>query len=355
MKIKFRFLSFFAIGLLGFMFYIGAVMTIIFDILLPMIGILHAENNLIIFILILLLSIVSGGALFSFYFIKPLLTMLHMIAQLSKGIYEISALKDKLYTKHGKLKVQYFLYSELVSDISNLSALLEKARNDQAYIEQAKQEWIRGISHDLKTPLSYILGYSTLLAKEDYNWEEDEKKKFLDEIYTKGKYMEQLISDLKLSIDSEHSNIPIMPISPETFSLVPFLQKIIIDMANQLNAKNYNFDFEFEDDKIEIFADKQLLYRAFQNLLTNAVNHNPPSSAIRISLHSDDEFILITFSDNGQGLDERNIDTLTKTEMAINSGRGLAVVRNIVLSHKGIITVDTTKDCGTKINISLPK
>jgi signal transduction histidine kinase len=247
------------------------------------------------------------------------------------------------------------LYSELVSDISNLSVLLEKARNDQAYLEKAKQEWIRGISHDLKTPLSYILGYSTLLAKEDYDWKEDEKKKFLNEIYTKGKYMEQLISDLKLSIDSKHSDNPIMPISPETFSLVPFLQKMIIDMANQPNTKNYDFEFEFVDDKIEIFADKQLLYRAFQNLLTNAVNHNPPSTAICVSLHSDDEFIMITFSDNGQGLDEKDIDTLTKTEIAINNGRGLAVVRNVALSHKGIVSVDTTKDFGTKITISLPK
>lgn len=353
MKIKIRFLSFFAIGLLGFIIYIGAVMVIIFETILPMNGV-NAENNLMVFLLVLLLSIVSGGILFSFYFINPLLSMLHMIAQLSNDMYDITVLSDKLYTKRGRLKARYFLYTELISDITNLSALLEKAKKNQVYLEQAKKEWIRGISHDLKTPLSYILGYSTLLAKEDYDWKEEEKKKFLDEIYSKGKYMEQLMSDLQVFTDIKHSEYPIMPISPETFPLVPFLQEMIIDIANQPNTKNYDFSFDFEDDKTEIFADKQLLYRACQNLLTNAVKHNSPCT-ICVSLKSDDQFIMITISDSGKGMGQKNADALTKTDIAINNGHGLAVVRNIILSHKGFITVDTAKNNGTRITISFPK
>ena len=354
-KIKRKFLIFFTICLAGFCIYIGVFMQILFDVVFSALGLLHAEENIVYFIPVLLLSLISGGALFSLAFVQPQLTMISIINRLSTGDYDINSLLGKVYTKRGWLKPQYFLYSELINDISDLSVRLEKSKSDRAHLEEAKKEWIRGISHDLKTPLSYILGYSALLAKEDYNWEDEEKKKFLDEITSKGKYMEQMISDLRLSIDEDMDHGAIMPLSPEVVDLVPFLQNIIVDIANQPNAADYSFGFDFGSETIEINVDKKLLYRAFQNLLTNALSHNPPGTGISVSVTSDEQFVTICFVDTGTGIGADAVETLTGTGMLLNNGKGLAVIRNVVLSHKGSISVETAAGQGTTITIKLTK
>ena len=354
-KIKLKFLIFFTICLAGFCIYIGVFMQILFDVVFSSLGLLHAEENIVYFMPVLLLSLISGGALFSLAFVQPQLTMISIINRLSAGDYDINSLLGKVYTKRGRLKPQYFLYSELINDFSGLSVRLEKSKNDRARLEEAKKEWIRGISHDLKTPLSYILGYSALLAKEDYNWDDEEKKKFLDEITSKGKYMEQLISDLKLSIDKDMDHGAIMPLYPEAVDLVPFLQNIIVDIANQPNAADYRFGFDFGSETIAINADKKLLYRAFQNLLTNALSHNPPGTEVSVSVASEEQFVTICFADTGTGIGADAVETLTGTGMLLNNGKGLAVIRNVVLSHKGSISVETATGQGTTITIKLTK
>lgn len=353
MKIKLRFVSFFTVGLVSFIIYMGVIMVFLFNFLLPTLNISEA-NEFIAFILVLLLTLISGGTLFSVYFINPLLLMLLIINQLSKGNYDISKLNNKLYTDNGHLKKRYFLYKELVNDLSILSRKLEKTKREREHLQQAKEEWIRGISHDLKTPLSYILGYSALLAKKDYEWKEEELRKFLNEIYIKGKYMEQLVSGLKLSLTKEHSST-IMPISIATFNVIPFLQELIAEIANQSNSSDYELSFEHDIDSVEIQADQQLLYRAFQNLLNNAIKHNPPQTKISIYVKTENKnAISVEFADNGIGLENQYKEMLMKADPALNSGRGLAVVKNIILAHKGSIVVYSTKGSYTQIIVQLP-
>lgn len=68
-------------------------------------------------------------------------------------------------------------------ELNELASRLSLAEAEREQLEQAKKDWVRGISHGLKTPLSYILGYSALLSNTDYEWEPEEQQKFLKEIY----------------------------------------------------------------------------------------------------------------------------------------------------------------------------
>ena len=106
---------------------------------------------------------------------QPSLVHVVWIQQLTEGKYGAPTDKYKIYNNKGKLRSPYRLYDEVIMNIFSLSEHLKKAKQEREKLEEAKKEWMAGISHDLKTPLSYITGYSTLLLEKEYSWTEDEK------------------------------------------------------------------------------------------------------------------------------------------------------------------------------------
>ena len=279
--------------------------------------------------------------------------MMSLITRLSEGNYDLSEADDRLYNQKGKLKKRYTLYREVITDLYNLALMLEQAEKKRNKLEEAKVNWIRGISHDLKTPLSYVVGYSALLTNTNYDWSQEEIKTFSNEIYTKGKYIEDLIGDLRLSLHLENTKAKI-PLVEETFDLIPFLQELIADITNMPNTENYNFDFQTSVDSSLITADKKLLRRAFQNLLINAIYHNPIHTQISVRVHNpQDEMVCIDFCDNGLGLNEKVIEKFCDSKEVFSQGQGLDIVKSIIEAHKGKVSVDSNCNQGSQFHIYL--
>lgn len=355
MKLTLRFISFFVIGLFGFILYLGVMMALWLDGILPLLGI-GGDTDFVSFAIVFVFSFVSGGVLFSLYFIKPLLLMLSLIRSLSASRYELSALGGhELYNKSGKLKKRFFLYREAIQDLYLLAEKLQEAENNREKLEQAKENWIRGVSHDLKTPLSYILGYSAILSNDEYAWDASEGKKFLNEIYSKGKYMEELIGDLRISFEQDqHVLMPSMTTSP--FDFVNFLRNMIADAANIPGAETYDLSFQSEESRISIHADEKLLYRAFQNLLINAITHNPPETKIEVAVSKGQGgFVHVQVCDNGIGLTGSETKKVNNCENITGGGHGLDIVKTIITAHGGTISVDSYPNEGSVFQISLPK
>lgn len=141
----------------------------------------------------------------------------------------------------------------------SLNHLSERLSFNERQIKQAEQlreEWITGLSHDLKTPLSSIYGYSTMLASEDYNWSMEEMRIFASTMQEKATYMDALIQDLTYTYQLKNKAIQ--------------LEKVLIPLASWLP--------KFVDEQVSVNvygdvmleADELLLKRILDNLITNA-------------------------------------------------------------------------------------
>lgn len=355
MKLSLKFTLFFALGLIVFILYLGIVMVILFDVLLPFIGI-QGDDNLGAFLSVLALSFISGGLLFSKFFVRPLVYILSITEKLANGDYEIFDMKQILYNRKGNLKTRYMLYSEAINNLENLSAALKSAKEEREKLERAKKNWISSVSHDLKTPLSYIVGYSALLSNKEYSFDQEEQEQYLVQIYTKGKYMEELITDLNLSFKLADSDLS-LNLSMTNVNLVRFVQEIAADVANIPEANEYHFKFEAEKKEIWINGDRKMLYRALQNIMLNAIKHNPEGTHVDVRIESEnDHTVMVQISDDGIGLSkEAGLSVFDRyTSSSKESGLGLSIAKEIIKAHGGNIFVESTENVGSCFYISLP-
>lgn len=331
------------------------------DILFPLMGI-HDGNEYYDFIVILvfLFHITVSCGIFSWYLGGPLLFVMSWISRLSQGEYDPPR---NIFNRRGKLKSSYKLYREVIFNIQSLSTSLKKAEKERTKLEEAKKDWIAGISHDLKTPLTYITGYSTLLLNETYSWSNEEKESFLHEIHNKCQHLENLVQDLNYSIQINNYPTSLVPLQLQKANIVEFMKNLLADTWNDPHAQSYNLEFHFVKEYIPISFDKRLLYRALQNLLMNAILHNPPATNVHVTLSMKNEhFISITIADNGVGMDQETLNNLfqkyyrgtTTNSPEYGTGLGMAIVKNLILAHGGHITVESEVSKGTTFCIQLP-
>lgn len=308
----------------------------------------------------ILLPFIFGGIIFGLYFVNPLVTMLSLIKELSEGEYSLANMNQILYKQNGKLKLRYSLYRELITDIYELARQQAAAEKEREKLEEAKTNWISGVSHDLKTPLSYITGYSALLLDEQKEWSANEQQQFLTTIHTKSELINELIGDLNLSFKLEALSEN-YPINKKSFDLIAFARGILLDLVNDHQTEGYEFSFQSDCEQLMYEADQKLLFRAVQNVVGNALAHNPKGTAIEISIQSQEQEVEIMIKDDGVGMDEATLEKLferyqrpEETETNASGGLGLSVVKSIVEAHGGRATVKSELLKGSIFTFHLP-
>lgn len=349
MKLRIRFIIFIFMSLIVFAIYSGMIMELASSVFSSFI---NQENEYKVVMYSLIFALISGVILISTFLIDPLFLIITLIKDLADDKYDFNIVEYKIYNSKGNIKARFFLYKEVIDNLYELLNKLIKVQDDRDKLERAKGEWVRGISHDLKTPLSYILGYSILLANRNYNWEEEEKIKFSNEIYLKCEYMKQLIDSLNNFVKiTDTKNI--MPLCTSEFDLVNYLKESIADILNIKGYSDYDINFKSNVKSLNVCFDKHLFSRVIKNLLTNTIIHNSDKVSVIVELiKEDDVYFYIEVTDSGKGLEPTETEFLCNNEYSLNSGKGLAVVKNIVLAHKGVISVESKENEGTKIRLS---
>jgi len=328
--------------------------------ILPLIGI-NKDNKdteaLIVFCLFVC-TLILGAILYGWHIGKPLFRMISWINQLAEGSYVIPESTKQMYKKKtGKLKGPYRLYKDVFLNIEHLTNRLREIENEREQLEKMKREWMAGISHDLKTPLTYITGYSALMLSPDHTWSQEEKEKFLQEIQQKGNHMKELIEDLNLSFRLQDSQIPL---KKEEVNIVEFTRRLIADITNDPRSQHYHFSFQADETNIIIPIDTKLFHRSLQNLFMNAILHNPAETKIHTSILLQED-IHITIEDTGAGMDELTVQNLFKqyyrgTTTNVSSegtGLGMTIAHKIITAHSGTIHVTSEIGKGSKIHIIL--
>lgn len=226
--------------------------------------------------------------------------------------------------------------------------------------EPIRKEWITNITHDLKTPLSPIKGYAELLA-DSSNLTSKTSKEYGEIILRNVNHTEKLINDLKMTYQLDSGAFVY---SPKEMQITRFLKELIIDIVNDPAFSDRNIEFQNNTDECTALIDTDLFRRAIQNIIINALTHNPTETKVLISARMDTQnSVHISICDNGVGISEDELPELfsryyrgTSTkEKSEGSGLGLAIAKQIIELHGGDITVSSERGKGTKFEIFIPE
>ncbi|MGG3798762.1 sensor histidine kinase [Metabacillus fastidiosus] len=295
---------------------------------------------------------------------QPLLIFTSWLGRMEAGQYDevlTEQEKKKIFKRNGRVKLRYRLYQEVFKAFYEMAEKLSSTEKERNKLERTREEWMTGISHDLRTPLSTVQGYGHLLESGKYDWSEDELKDMGKMIREKGDYMLHLVEDFSLAFKLKNNTLIF---TKETVHLNEFLQNIVLKFVNDRTIPNVSFSFIEEVPNVRIKASLQWFERILDNLIYNAINHNPPGTKIVVSIKESDNpgFALIEVKDDGVGMDEetkgnlferyyRGTNTEERTEGA---GLGMSIAKAIVRLHDGEISVVSAPNKGTAVTLKFP-
>lgn len=274
------------------------------------------------------------------------------LGKISKGIGDVSM---RSYTSLPEKGV----FGEIYGALNKMDAEICHSDKVQQDTERIRREWIANITHDLKTPLSPIKGYAELLM-DSLTLDSETIQEYGGIILKNVNHTEKMINDLKLTYQLDSGAVPY---HPQMVRLVRFLKELVIDIVNDPAFANRSIEFESNIQECEVCLDMDLFRRAVNNLIINALTHNPPETKVTISIDTDPKKrILICISDNGIGMSDKEQSELfnryyrgTNTkEKPEGSGLGLAIAKQIITLHNGNIAVKSKRGEGTRFTIVFP-
>ncbi len=239
------------------------------------------------------------------------------------------------------------LFNELAKNINYTSETIQRKNAALASRDSARSNWISGISHDIRTPLSVIMGYSEALAGCGDLSEENKSK--AEAIASQSGKIKKLIEDLNLISSLEYD---MQPSKKTNVKICPLVRRIVTDLINSGLSADFETELNLQDEKAAVSADENLLERAVFNILNNSISHNEKGCKIKISEYSEKGTVFLIISDNGKGVPQWVIDDMTEIPKSAH-GMGLPMAYRIVHVHGGRLTAENNK--GFTVKIELPK
>ena len=252
------------------------------------------------------------------------------------------------------------ILSELAFHLNKTSEMLQSQKYQLRKKDAARANWIAGVSHDIRTPLSMVMGYAAQLGTSEYLREEDRKK--ASAIVRQSRRMKNLINDLNLASKMEYN---MQPIVREEINAVALVRQIAVDFINMDVDGRYPIEWETDEELIvcRICADKELIKRAVSNLIQNSMNHNEDGCTVHVAVEEINGYCVISVEDDGAGASEEEIERLNHAPHYMvcdtntreqRHGLGLLIVKQIAESHGGKAEIGRSGYGGFGVKIMLP-
>ncbi len=298
-----------------------------------------------------IVNAITLSATFIFLFMMFMLSYRKQVQQLKNVSRQVEARNKELSTSK---KLLLSLMEDL--GVERESAVLTSKKminaNQQLQIKnQEMEQFIYTVSHDLKTPLVAIGGFTQRL-RNTFKGSVDEKSLHqLSRIDANVEHMETLLNDLL-----QLSKIIRLGIEKNEVNVYELLQRVI----NALNITPKNAEVVIESPFPLVLANEKLLFQCFQNLLNNAIQYKHPERPVKIQVKGikTDSFVLISVSDNGIGIEEKHYDKVfrifERLDIGEGTGVGLAIVKTVVEKHGGEVSISSEVGLGTTFNLKFP-
>ncbi|MGM9891343.1 sensor histidine kinase [Limosilactobacillus sp.] len=279
-------------------------------------------------------------------------------------LYQMNHIIGELhYIAQGHLdhRIPFRLKGNQQHVISSVNALVDsavKSMDDERKIEKSKDELITNVSHDLRTPLTSIIGYLGLIEDKQYQSEEDILK-YTHTAYEKAKQMKTLVEDLfEYTKVQQHG----APVNIMRVDLNQLLEQLTASFELEAQHRGINISSKVVPNPLMIEADPEKLGRVFNNLVANAFKYGNGASYIKVNALQKGGNVEVTVANDGTPIPPQALDHLferfyraeaSRSRATGGTGLGLAIVKSIVDLHHGSVRV-TSDDDETAFIVTLP-
>lgn len=283
-----------------------------------------------------------------------------MADSILKPLQEISAVIRKADFGKEKIEFQNYSYSELQEITDALQTMNNQIAKNLENLErekQIRQELFTNASHELKTPLTSIRGYSELLRQHAIT-DPDQIDHCLDCVLKESDHMTKLINDI-LTISKLEAKDYV--VQKSHIKLKDLLENVLNSLSVQ--AKAMNLDIDASCENVTVYANLDHIQGILYNLISNAIKYNKPNGKIIIIIKERLDNILIKVMDTGIGISKEDQEKVfqrfyrvdkQRSKIVAGTGIGLAIVKHIVQFYNGSISLKSKENEGTSIEISLP-
>ncbi len=255
------------------------------------------------------------------------------------------------------------LMTAMIRDVTE-QRRAEQAARAQAAAEaasRAKTEFLARMSHEMRTPLNAVLGFSQLLLMQAKDRLGEQQTKWTHNIVEAGRHLTRLIDDL---LDISRIEMGELAVETVAVDLQPLLDEALLMMNGQAERAKVSVGADYRGSApLQVLADPTRLRQVLLNLLSNAIKYNREGGSVRVSVAPTDDCVQIEVADTGLGMTREQIDRLfvpfdrlgRESSRIEGVGIGLALSRQLVLLMQGTIEVQSEPGRGTSMRIGLPR
>ncbi|HSP87950.1 MAG TPA: ATP-binding protein [Ignavibacteriaceae bacterium] len=274
-----------------------------------------------------------------------------------KGIIGIG--KNLVFIK--KLETKIFELSEKLKETKRIISI-ERSRGQQQIsvleeLNRMKAEFVSNISHEFRTPLASIIGFSESISS-DPTMLPEHQKEFNEIILSEGKRLAKLINDV---LDLTRLEKGEVDLNKTKFNCILLIEKVIDKFSDEIKRKDLNLTKDFPDEEVFVHGDKEKLAQVFYHLIENAIKFTGRGGRISILAHALYKEIEVIITDTGIGIVKKDLPYIFQKyyrdnksiEQLGEKGLGLVFVKHIVDLHNGSISVQSEVNEGTTIIVKL--
>ncbi len=294
------------------------------------------------------------------------ITCLAIILIISKAIFDGLNKIDYSSSQLAEGKLKRPVTSDITlprqNEFTSIMNSLEKMRCELLEMQESKNRFITGISHDLSTPVAVIKGYTEAIL-DDVISDKPEIKKSLDLIERKASQLEGMIDTLINFMKLNSSEIK-EKLEKHSITVLITNYAKYCEITGKIFKRNVKTNIQLPEN-IEVPLNDELIHRAFENLLSNALRYTRENDLIEINsyikVNNNRKFIILEVKDSGYGIDKKDLDYIfdifyrgTNSRKEEGLGIGLSVVKSIMETHGWEINVESQKKKGTYFTITIP-
>jgi len=280
-----------------------------------------------------------------------------IIKQLKK-VYKSSFFDNELTFKNKSLETDFESFLKSIQELTDQKHQeIEKLTTRDGF----RKEFLGDVSHELKTPLFTAQGYLLTLLEDSID-DKSIKKKYLERANKSIERLNFIVKDLDMISNLESG----MKLNYESFNIIKVITDVFEMLEIKAGKKNIELNFDtIYDFPLLVFGDSERIEQVLINLLSNSINYGKNNGITTVAIVSfSDKKMKITISDNGLGIDKKDIPRLFERFYRVDksrsreqggSGLGLAIVKHIIEAHGQEVFVESERNKGTSFSFTLDK
>lgn len=243
-------------------------------------------------------------------------------------------------------------------EVAQLGEAINALAANLHHLDTSRKAFLADVAHELRTPMSYIRGYSQVVDEGLFETEE-EKRKYIRIIHDESKRLESLVNDLFVLAQGD-TDMLVMDIQPMDVS--PVISSVVERMRKKAEDKGIDIKISSSDDLV-LNADRVRLEQVLVNLVDNAIRYTPSQGHIELRLRKVGQLAVIEVSDTGVGIPKEDLPHIWERMYRIEKSRsrarggtglGLSIVKQIVEAHGGTVDAQSEENRGTTITVQIP-